>query len=661
MNVAGRNFSKTNIRGQQKKTTREAAGNGDSTWVWLVLALIVITTVIIYYKAVDFGFLNYWDDNGYVKDNSHITGLAWKNIKLFFSEFYVGNYQPVTILSYAADYKIGAGQAAAFHFTNILFHILNTCLVFVFIRRISPASAVVALITAGFFAVHPMHVESVAWVSERKDVLYSFFFLLSLIMYAGYLKSKKIIHLVYSALFFLLSCMSKSAAVVLPLIMFLVDYYGSRKFSRGMILEKIPFFAVSLLFGVVAVWSQKSTGVMQDWAPDMSVAEHLSIVCFSFVSYLFHAFVPLRLSAIYPYQFELSGSLPVIYYLSVAFAGGLLFFMWYSRRWGKDVIFGFLFFIITIVLVLQIIPVGGATMADRYSYMPFVGIFFIAGKLIERFSAAGNPGNKHVKYSFTVLAAVFFVFSYLAHARVKVWENDDTLFSDVIVKYPTSSAAYLNRGIYYKNYYGATVYANDKLNREIWVNLAIRDFENAIKFELIPKNNWKAWFNLGMAKGELGDFGGAVSNYDKSIGLYPYNRYAFLYRGVYLLNYFANTLYADDKTKRDLYARMAVRDFENALKLTSVPMAKVDCFNNIGIAKVLMGDYAGAARAFDSVIRIDGNNIEAYRKRGNARYLLKNYRGALEDCNKIIEMNPQDAEAIKNRNFVMSVLAARGA
>jgi protein O-mannosyl-transferase len=178
-----------------KKTARKVPEKDQNKWVWFALAVVFITTFAIYFNALKFGFLKNWDDHLYITENKYIIDLHWTNIKLFFTEFYVGNYQPITILMYAIEYKVGAGHASIFHFNNILLHLLNTFLVFVFIKRISPKNAMVALTTAAFFAVHPMHVESVAWVAERKDVLYSFFFLFSLIMYTNYLKLKKIKHL----------------------------------------------------------------------------------------------------------------------------------------------------------------------------------------------------------------------------------------------------------------------------------------------------------------------------------------------------------------------------------------------------------------------------------------------------------------------------------
>ena len=248
---------------QETKPTINVSNSNQSRWIWFALALVLVAIFTVYSRALRFDFVD-WDDTAYIVNNEDIKKLSWDNLKLFFTKFYVGNYQPVTILSYAVEYKFVKYSASLYHFNNILLHALNTCLVFVLIRKISPRNAVVALITAAFFAVHPMHVESVAWVAERKDMLYSFFLLLALIMYTDYIRLKQSKYLIYSALFFVLSCMCKSAAVIFPVLMLLidyysiVDYYSNRKYMWKMILQKIPFFAISVVFGIVAINSQKS-------------------------------------------------------------------------------------------------------------------------------------------------------------------------------------------------------------------------------------------------------------------------------------------------------------------------------------------------------------------------------------------------------------------
>lgn len=164
-----------------------------------------------------------------------------------FTEFYVGNYQPLSILTYALEYALVGENGWLFHGTNVLLHAANTVLVYLVVRQWTPAASLVPMWTAFFFGIHPMHVESVAWVSERKDVLYTFFFLGSLLFYGRYLLASTTKPLVYAFGCFVLACMSKSAAVVLPLVLWLLDDYHNRKPTVRMFIEKIPFLAVSMV------------------------------------------------------------------------------------------------------------------------------------------------------------------------------------------------------------------------------------------------------------------------------------------------------------------------------------------------------------------------------------------------------------------------------
>jgi len=543
-----------------------------SRWIWFALAVVIITTFAIYLKAIHFEIFYCWDDNVYIRENNFIKALGWEHIKSIFSTFYFGNYHPFTTLFYAVEYKTGHGDFSIFHFNNILLHLINTVLVFVFVRKISQANPAVALITAAFFAVHPMHVESVAWVSERKDVLYTFFFLLSLIFYSDYLKSQKIKYLLPAFFLFICSCLSKSAAVVLPLVLLLLDYYAGRKISQKMFLEKIPFFIISLIFGIVAIYSQKSSGAIQDMAPDMTFMEHLATISYSFITYLFKAFIPVSLSAYYPYPSGLGSTLPVIYYLSIFIVALLVFFVWYSRKWGKDILFGFMFFVITIILVLQIIPIGATSMAERYTYLPYIGLFFIVGKLYETLSGPVKVRKKMKTSLLIVLALGFIAFSAITNERIKKWENEEILFSDVIAKHPDVGIAYLNRGNYHYSYYANTLFVNDLLKRKTYIEKAARDFESTLKCELSKDNKVKAYFNLGTAKKDLGDYTGAI------------------------------------------------KDLDSAIKIDN---KYYSAYNNRGAAKYMVNDYQGAIDDWNKAIEINPALTEAISNRDTLTRILK--------------------------------------
>ena len=591
-------MKKENVKNRTVKTimTEKTANSLSNKWILFGLLIVVLTTVAIYSKAIMFDFLASWDDNLYITFNSHIKGLEWSNIKLFFTQFYAGNYQPFVLLMYAIEYKLVGNSAILFHLDNLLFHLINTFLVFVFIRKIAPKNSLTALITASFFAVHPMHVESVAWISERKDVLYSFFFLLSLIEYVNYLQSNKRKHLVFVGLLFFCSCMCKSAAVILPMVLLLLDYYYNRKFALKVVFEKISFVIISFVFGIVAIQSQHSA--IQHLPANISIFDRISLVSFSLISYVFKAIVPLKLSAIYPYPVEInSGLLPPQYFLSLVILCGLIYFVWSSRKRGKDIIFGFLFFIITIFLVLQFLPVGGATMADRYTYIPYIGLFFIIGKYVEYLSTKWN-----IKYIITSFLLGIIIFSFLTYERVQKWENDETLFTDVIDKYPKCDIAYNNLGCFYLNYYGKNIYSRDAKKREFYIKKSIENFDNAIK---IKPSDVNSIFNRGCAISELKDKKASIEDFSKVIELDNNNASAYYNRG---------------NTKKDL------------------------------------NDLVGALKDYNKAIELDPKFIPAYNNRSMIKCILKDYKGTIDDYNKMIELNPKDTITLKNKKVIQVLL-----
>ncbi|HOY31615.1 MAG TPA: tetratricopeptide repeat protein [Bacteroidales bacterium] len=611
------------------KTIKSTSKNKkNNKWYWLALSVILLATLIIYFKAIKFDLL-IWDDNLYINENSHIKALRWENIRLFFTSFYAGNYQPLTILMYAFEYQFAGESGFLYHLNNIILHIFNTFLVFILIKKIAPKNIPVALITAAFFAVHPMHVESVAWVAERKDVLYTFFFLLSLIMYAGYLKSKALKDILLTGLFFVLSCLSKSAAVILPLVMLLMDYKSDRKFSWKTIAEKIPFFAISLIFGLIAMQSQKEAMPDEQGIPFVT---HFFVVFNSLITYIVKAFVPINLSAFYPYPKALNDALPVIYYLSLVFTGLLLFFVWYSRKWGKDVLFGFGFFLITIILVLQIITVGNATMADRYTYVPYIGIFYIIGKLYEYLA---GKGKNYKNIIITAAVLVFIIFSSISYARVKKWENDETLFSDVIKKYPENPLPYNNRGCYYLKI-AQNEHAENPEKQAVYFRNAYKDFNRITELDT---GYYHIYYNRGLASFFLKDYNNAIRDFDREIRKNPDDDEAIFDRG-------------NAKQQLKDYAG-AIIDFDKAIALN--PDAESIYFNR-GNSKKELNDYEGALRDYDKAIALNPKLIKAYNNRSLLRCLLKDYEGTLADYDKMIELDPNDTTTIKNREVIRGLL-----
>ncbi len=630
----------------QLQSTAIVDKNNLNKFILFALVAIIITTIIIYFKAIKFDFIYNWDDQDYIIDNADIKHLNFENVKRFFSSFYNSNYQPVTMLVYAIEYKSGNGNPSVFHLLNIIIHLLNTFLVFKLIRNISPKNAIVALITATLFAIHPMHIESVAWVSELKDVLYSFFFLISLLFYTHFLKTKKIKDLTLVMCFFLLSCLSKSAAVILPFVLLSIDYYYDRKLSWKMVIEKVPFFAISLLFGIVAIHSQGSA--IKEMAPEMSILEHMAIISFSFCSYLIKAVLPFKLSALYPYPIELQGTLSMIYYLSILLLVAIFIAVWFSKKWGKDILFGFIFFIFTIILVIQFVPVGAASMADRYTYIPYIGLFFILGNFFafiqERYLAYKNILSG-------ILVICFIAYSTFSYSRVNIWKNDETLFTDVINKYPYCSIAYLNRGTYFFNY--LTPSSANVSDKNSYMQKAIIDFENALKYPLSDANKARAYLGIGKINGSLNNFDSAIQYLTKCIAIdASYRLNAYMERGSIYLNHYAGKAFLNDTVKRNNYLHKSIQDFESSLKLPSKDNLKGLIYYNLSMVQSQLGNVKDAITNIDFAIKFNPNDLNGYFSRCGYKISIGDYNGAIADCNLIIKLDPQNGKAYFSRAYI---------
>jgi protein O-mannosyl-transferase len=423
------------------------------------IGIILILTLFVYFPSIQNDLLKTWDDQAYVTNNELITSLSAGNIARIFREDrgLYANYHPLTTLSLAVNYHISGLSPAGYRITNIFLHLLNTILVFVFIYLLTGKKAEVAFIVSLLFGVHPMHVESVAWISERKDVLYTFFFLASLIFYQFYLKNKDYRFYILSILVFFCSLLSKAMAASLPLVLLLIDFWTKRKLNLRVVAEKIPFLILAVILGLYAIQVQAeghaTSRMMFSWS------NRLLHASYGFIMYIYQLGFPISLSAFYPYPYPLINSAwvmnttPAILFLTLVIFIGLwiLFTLAVIRHWkfAREVAFGILFYAFTIALVLQILPVGRAVMADRYSYIPSIGLFFIlAIFLVEIYH---RQKFKTLAISAVIVYTVFL--SFLTYKRCEVWKNDESLWNDVIGKYPEDNRVALavyNRGKYFE-------------------------------------------------------------------------------------------------------------------------------------------------------------------------------------------------------------------
>lgn len=605
---------------------------------------IVILTALAYFPGINNELTN-WDDPAYISENPYIKELSWQNTTKIFSENYIGNYHPLTLLSYNIEYQFSESKPLLYHINNLLLHLLNTFLVF-WLINILVKNVKVAAITAVLFGIHPLHVESVVWISERKDVLYTFFFLTSLIAYIKFLNKRKTKLIFFSLLLFLLSLLSKGQAVTLAVSLLAIDYILDRKLlSKKVIIEKIPFFALALLFGVIAINAQKSGQAVAIEKAETFFGQ-IIYAFYAYTEYIIKLIAPNNLSAIYPYPADQDGSIPVwIYFYLIPFVAIIWFFV-YSLRHSKSLAFGIIFFTINIFLLLQLLPVGKALMADRYTYIPSIGIFFIIGIYIDKISIKKPKFKRSIGFIFGLY--VFTLFS-LTYNRCDIWENSLSLWNDVLVKHPEVPQAAYNRAIIRekkKDFKGAisdytTTIKNDPSNAEAFNNRgnartssgdfkgAIDDLTKAISLQI---NYTEAYYNRGIARIEMKDYAAAIADFDTTISLNSQHIGALNNRG--------NV----QKISGDIHA--ALIDYNKVIEL--IP-EKAESYNNRGSAYISMKDYKSAIDDFTKAIELDPVSEDAWYNRGNTYIFLLEYDKAIIDFTKALNINPQNVMAYNNR------------
>ncbi len=567
--------------------------------VLISIFLILIITIIAFLPSLKNEFTN-WDDMGLVVENTAIRDLSWRNIRSIFTSSFISTYIPLTILSFSLEYHFFELNPLAYHTTNLILHLVNCVLVFCLIYILT-CNSYVSLIAALLFGIHPLRVESVAWVTERKDVLYSVFFLGSIIFYLYYKKVQNLRNYYLSLFLFILSCMAKGVAVTLPFVLPVFDYFFKRKFNKKLLIEKIPFFGVALIFAAIAMIIQRQTQILQQ--ESFFGLQNIFIACYGLVFYLTKTLLPFNLSAMYPYPEGNGALLPPIFLFSPIIVVAFAAFIVYSKKYTRRIIFGSLFFFITILPVLELITVAGdAIAADRYTYIPSIGLVFVVAIGIKWLYLRASGFKELVKaFLVVILVAATSIFSVLTWQRCKVWKNSFTLWSDVLEKYPNVPDAYNGRGLFYydtKNY--------DK---------AISDFSQAL---IVDKNYLKAYYNRGNVYDAMGEYDRAISDFTRALELNPKYAKAYNNRGL-------------------TYGRIgehqrALADFTKALKIDP---NYVVAYNNRGLTYGRLAEHRRAVSDFTQALTIDPKYTKAYYNRAIAYYLLKEYNRAWGDVRRL--------------------------
>lgn len=596
---------KKNVNRQIKQMDRPKPGvpvNKDKkNLFWLPVVLIL--TFAAFYPSLQNGFVN-WDDKEYILENPFIKHLSFENIKIFFSGFFLGNYHPLTMLSFAVDYKTGGLDPLVYHVSNLVFHMVTTVMLY-FLAKLLTCRSDASILIAALFGVHTLHVESVAWIAERKDVLYALFFIASLLSYVKYVKTGSLKYYFTALGLFCFSLLSKGQAVSLAVSLLLTDFFlGRRLKDKKLILEKIPFFALAFIFGLIAIRAQEGAFIT------IPVHERFFYAASGYVLYFLKLVYPYKLAAYYPYPFGgITGSNIAEFLSWVLFALVIMASLVYAYIKKYNLLFfGLAFYSINIFLVLQLLPVGNAIMADRYAYIPSVGIFFAAGFLYLKLSGL-KKFSVFIKYGF---AGYVVLLSVMTYQRCHVWGSALKLWDDAVTKYPGSHIALMHRG-------SARNDARDFKG-------GIEDFNKAIA--VFPEYSY-AYSYRGAARAGLGDLKGALEDYDKAIKFLP-DKYGY-YSGRGIVRAQLGDVPG------------AMEDFDKALELNNLA---ADVLSNRGIAKAMKGDTGGAMQDFDRAISINPDFSGAYINRGRVHIMLGNKKQACEDFFMSEKCGTKDAQAL---------------
>jgi protein O-mannosyl-transferase len=407
----------------------------------LICVFFVAAIIAIYWQVYSYDFVKY-DDDYYVTNNANIkSGFDWKNIHWAFTSNYAHNWHPVTWLSHSIDYQLFKKWAGGYHLVNVLFHIANTILLFYLLMRMTGAVWPSAFVAAAF-ALHPLHVESVVWIAERKDLLSTFFWLLTMWAYISYVENQKLKWYLTAIVLFILGLMSKPMLVTLPFVLLLLDYWPlERKISKNLLVEKIPFFICSFVSCVITFRVQYGTGAVvavESFGP----AARINNAIVAYVTYISKMVWPSRLAVLYPYPV---GGLAV----SKIIICGLLLtlisicFIYWGRRY-KFLAVGWLWYLGTLVPVIGLVQVGSQAMADRYTYITLTGLFIIIAFGASEFV----PKLRYKNFTLTILAvAALTGLAFTSRQQLNYWKNSLTLFRhtlDVTPDNPLILESYAN-------------------------------------------------------------------------------------------------------------------------------------------------------------------------------------------------------------------------
>jgi tetratricopeptide (TPR) repeat protein len=594
--------------------------------VLLISSLLAVMTLSLYWPVRSFDFVNF-DDNFFLKEDYHVhDGLSMEGLKWSLTTLHTGNWHPLTWFSHMADIEIYQYQAGGHHWTSVMIHTAGSILLFlvlsVLTRSVWPSALVAAL-----FAIHPLHVESVAWVAERKDVLSGFFWILTMGAYTYYVRDPTIRRYLLVLLAFALSILSKPMVVTLPFVLLLLDYWPLERFagaktafdprvSRGthaegrvlmrLVVEKIPLFLMAAGACIITLVAQREVGAI--WpAEDLSLVARFANALVSYMDYTRKMVWPNDLAVLYPHA-----GMPAAWKIGIA----LLFLVSTSylavrkARTLPFLIVGWLWYLGTLVPVIGIVQVGSQSMADRYTYIPLAGLLIVlawgAQSIVENL-----PGSKRLVAVFFLVALSWLLI--LARSQVETWKNSVTLFDQALAATEINPMAHQKIGEFYSD-------QND-------CKRAVPHFLKAIEMK---QNYAYAYHGLGVCASREADPKGALYFYRQALQIDPQLIRTLGSRGLLLI-----------QLRR--YAE-AEEDFQQVLRL------KADhegAHTNLAVVFIRDGRLADAEVHLTETLRIKPRSAEGFHNLGLIRMEQGRYDDAIALFRQALALAPQN-HAIEN-------------
>jgi Flp pilus assembly protein TadD len=573
--------------------------------ILLISLSLVVATLVVFWPLAHFQFINL-DDNEYVHANPQVkAGLTVKGLIWAFTTTHAGNWHPLTWLSHMADCELYGLNAGGHHVTNVLLHLANTLLLFLVLERMTRARWASSFVAA-LFALHPLHVESVAWVAERKDVLSAFFWMLTLWTYVRYTGGRTLNRYLVALFSFALGLLSKAMLVTLPCVMLLLDYWplgrlqlaqpgghrngddrsgkgnDQRSFTRRIILEKVPFFALAALSSLVTFFAQQSGGAVSS-LESIPLGTRVANALVSYLSYMGKMIWPRSLAVLYPHP----GMVPMWQAAAAVslLAAVTVLVVRFARRYPYLAV-GWLWYLGTLVPVIGLVQVGAQAMADRYTYVPLIGLFIMIAWGIPDMLA----GWRHRKTVLVISAGVVLsIFMVVTRLQIQLWHDSIALFKHTLAVTARNAIIQNNLGI---------VLTHQGRQEE-----AIAHYMQALR---IRPQDPDAHINLGNALASRGRQEEAVAHYMETLRIDP-------------------------------------RDAE--------------AHNNLGIALARQGRQEEAIAHYMEALRIDPQYAEAHYNLANLLARQGRQEEAIAHYMEALRIDPRDAEAHYN---LANLLARQG-